>query len=266
MISIQEFKVFPSYNKSRAFDASWRVGSTDADMPIEDLRFRLDIAERESGPWLQVGEILQGVSQAYGLAPELWSNTPGRFLRLVVLSPIGTEVANSGPFTHGPSMSKKDFLEYRDQLRRENLALEKMTGIAGWVFPRISTGCPCPDCADEILGGAPDSSCPTCFGTGTRQGYLPPTKMMIDWSTKVVGTGNRGIGPQGPEEVDIKRVKVLPYPSVAAMDVIVDDATRIAYEVRKIDPVVYKVWPTASVLTVVMLSKKDPANNLQIPA
>ena len=162
-------------------------------------------------------------------------------------------------------MSKKDFLEYRDQLRRENLALEKMTGIAGWIFPRISTGCPCPDCADELHGGAPDSACPTCLGTGTKQGYLAPSKMMLDWSTQVVGSGNRTITQQGPDETELKRIKVLPYPSVAALDVVIDDATRIAYEVRRVDPVVFKVWPVASVLTVVLLSKKDPANNLVIP-
>lgn len=259
---VHDFLVLPSVRRNRAFDASWRVDVTGG--PVFVPRFQLLISETEAGPWYRVFKDPIPENSVVGIGHEIWTNTPGRFLKLQVIDP-GNNVCNeTAAMSPTPEMSRVEFLEYRDHLRRENLALEKFTGTPGFLARRIISSCPCPQCSDEILGGAPDSSCPSCLGTGILKGYHPVVPMRADWTTTPKGIGSRKQAGSGISEIQVKGVKILPFPSAANEDIFIDSATRLRYIIKNVQPVVFKVWPVAQVLTLSLLPKKDPAYKIPL--
>lgn len=262
-VTLLSFKVVPSSIKGRALDAFWTVERTE-DSPVFTPTFNFCVAETASGPWHQVLETPTTDSAIYGIAHELLSHRPGRYVRLVVFDPEDRAIYATDPMDPTHQMRRGDYLEYREQLRLENLALAKVSGFKGYLFKKIITECPC-ECADEILDGAFDSHCPYCMGTGKVGGYHPPVEMMADWSDIPKGKGQQKETKVGISEVEQKIIKLMPYPVAAYKDIWVDSVSRVRYEVVKSEPVLYKIFPTAQRVVISLLPKTDPAYKLTIP-
>ena len=262
-VKLISFKVTPSSIKSRGLDAFWTVELTEDSDPFVP-QYNLCVAETTGGTWYPVLETNTIESSIIGISHELLSHRPGRFVKLVVFDPVGNVLLETDPMDPTHRMKKEDYLEYKEQLRLENLALEKRTGVPGYLFKKIITECKC-DCADPILDGAFDSHCPDCLGTGKKGGYHAPIRMMADWSDTPKGKGNQKETKTGISEVEQKRVKIMPYPQAAFKDVWADSVGRLFYEVVEMQPVLYKIYPTAQLVVVSLLPKTDPAYKLQIP-
>lgn len=261
---ICDFKVTPSVCKSRSFDASWVVEPAPGSVNFTP-RFMLQIAETEAGEWKNVFAQPVTVTSIEGVGHKLYSHRPGRFLRLVVKDPSGKNLVVSDPMDPTHTLTRRDYLEYREQIRLENLALNKLTGFNGFLVKKVITECPCPECSDEILGGAPDSNCNVCFGTGIVQGYHCPVPMKADWSSTPKGRGKQKESKMGITEVEVKRIKTLPFPSAAFKDIWIDAASNQRYVVSNPEPVVFKIFPIAQLLTISLLPKTDPAYKIPLP-
>lgn len=260
---IHDLKVYPSHSRSRAFDVSWRVDPVGT--PFVP-RYMVKVAETEMGPWYDALPEPTEETSVQGVGSALLSHSPGRFVLLEVLDPDGRSIQRSSAMSPSPEMSRTEYLEYRDHLRRESLALEKRTGTRGFLIRRVVSECPCPECADPILErGAPDSSCRTCMGTGTARGYHPPIQALLDWSAVMKGSGNRVSTQAGFLEADQRTVRLMPFPSMAAEDIVADRATGLRHIVKRVEPVPFKVWPVAQILSVVLLPKSDPVYRIPLP-
>lgn len=261
--SLTGFKVTPSAVKARALDVFWTIEKTDLSATFVP-RFNLCISENHSGPWLKVLEEPVEAGPVLGVGHKLYSHRPGRFVRLVMVDESGDPVYATDPMDPTHQMNRQDYLEYREQLRLESLALQKKTGTPGYLFKKIITECSC-ECSDEILGGAFDSQCPLCYGTGKVGGYHPPYRMMIDWASSTKGTGNQTEQQQGISEVVRRQIKVMPFPELATKDIIADPVSRTFHEVVKVDPVLFKTFPTARIAVLSLLPKTDPVYKLAVP-
>jgi hypothetical protein len=262
-VNITEFRVTPSCIDGRALDAFWSVEATIGSEQFTP-RFSLCIGETENGPWHQVLEEFTSDTAVFGAGSRAYTHQPGRFVCLQVVDPDGNVILTSDPMdpTHG--MDRSSYLEYREKLRLENLTLEKFTGVPGYLFKKRITECEC-SCADEILGGAFDSHCPYCYGTGKVGGYHLPLAMKADWDQSPKGRGNQTEQVPGISGVEVKRFKAMPFPTMCYKDIWADGAGDLRYEVTKSDPVLYKIYPVAQIVTVTLLPKTDPAYKLLIP-
>lgn len=258
------FKVTPSSIRGRGLDAFWMLEKIDPAATFVP-RFNLCVGETEAGPWHKVLSVPTTDGSVIGVSHELFSHRPGRFVRLVVINESDQPIYATDPMDPTHQMGSKDYLEYREQLRLENLALVKQTGTPGYLFKRIITECAC-DCADEILGGAFDSQCPNCYGTGKVGGYHPPVRMLADWSGNPKGTADKQKEDKvGITEVEKRLIKTMPFPHAAYKDIWADAISDVRYEVVTVDPVLYKIFPTAQRILLSLLPKSDPAYKLQVP-
>lgn len=261
MTKVLSVEAFPSASLPGRLDVAWRAGSDD--VPAEDMLFMVQWSERDSGPWNDAFDApLEGAVSASGVGPGRRSSWPSLFVRVSALDPSGSVLASSAPASPGPAMDRKAFLEYRDSLRREGLALSKLAGTRTMVHQRPALSCPCPECSDPILGGNMDSHCPRCAGTGIDGGYFPPVEILADWSGEPEGSGTRTQGQAGPEESEARSVRMLPFPSVSSRDVLTIPGTSSVWEVEECRTVDWRVWPVARRARIRMLAKGDPANSV----
>jgi len=261
MTVVDSVEVFPSFLRHRRFDLSWRVRSDEFD--VKTLLFLAESAERESGPWISMMDApIAGISGADGAGKDSWTGVPAGFVRVAVFSPSGARLSQSSAFTYGPAMSRREILEYREQLRLENLSLEKFVGVKTLIHHRSALGCKCPECSDEILNGAPDSNCSTCFGTGMKDGYLPSIEMMADWSAEARGSGNQTMGQLGPSEAETRTIRVMPFPSLASKDLVIQSGSGTVWEVSEVSAITWKIWPVARRAVIKLLPKSDPTYKL----
>jgi hypothetical protein len=90
--------------------------------------------------------------------------------------------------------------------------------------------------------------------------------MLADWSSTPKGTaGKQKEETVGITEVEQKLIKTMPFPQAAYKDVWADAISDVRYEVVTVDPVLYKIHPTAQRILLSLLPKTDPVYKLQIP-
>lgn len=263
-VVVHHFRTCPSSCRGRALDAYWYV-EPDSTYQQFQPKYQLWLGETSTGPWHKVLLEPTEATMVIGIGAKLYSHRPGRYLRLAVLDPQGRLAHLTDPMDPTNGLQRHEFLQYREFVRLENLHLEKVSGFWGYLAKKIITECPCPDCSDEILGGAPDSSCQKCLGTGTIGGYHPAIRLRADWSSTPKSRGGKQKESKvGISEVERRAIKVLPFPIFSYDDVWVDEATGNRYKVLGSDPVNFKVFPIAQVVSISLLPKSDPAYKIPL--
>ena len=152
----------------------------------------------------------------------------------VVLVDGDRNIFYSDPQRTGSQWSKRDWRLAREIIRKENLVLEKYTGIPGYLLKRKWFGTACPECTDTYGTGEPmDSTCTTCYGTGIAGGYYDPFDYTLSLEPEKRLTK---INDQNGELMTVvtKLGRGLAYPHIQYLDVWVDSQTDQRFYIHNI--------------------------------
>ena len=226
--------------------------------------FQVQSAPTESGPWSN--ELTAPTSNlfALGLGPVLINQQAIFWFRVQVLNGSSV-VATSQPMDHRNRMIRRDYLRYREILRRKHLGFEKTPCSPGWLLRRRIYGTVCPLCTDEILNTPSSSECLTCYGTGITGGYYDPVAMRADWFS---GASPRNADTSkeeaGPTQVLKASIKLFPVPDAKSEDIWIDQGTRYRYLIEKNVPEQYGGSPIGQTLSISRLPSQHPVYSFPI--
>ena len=164
-------------------------------------------------------------------------------------------------------MERREYLRYREILRRKQLFFTKTPCSPGWLLRRRIHGAKCTVCCDEVLHSPVDSNCTTCYGTGITGGYYPLVAMRGDWSQGHVPrvTSQTAKEAPGPSQVQKARVTLFPLPDAKSEDVWIDQGTTYRYLIEKTEPEQYAGSLIGQVLEVSRLPAHHPVYNFPLP-
>lgn len=255
MVAFSSVKVCPKLGQGATggFDVYWTItGATFTPT------FQVSIADTESGPWtpLLVTKtanlfLLNAGTQRLNMQPALtWFKVgvyDGATLKL-----------ESRAMDSRNGMSRRDYLRYREILRRHRLFFDKTPCNPGFLVRRKIYGTKCNVCLDEILASPVSSECVTCYGTGIIGGYFTPFQMTADWSAGVVPrVSNTSKESPGPQQVQRTTIKLFGYPDAKSEDLWFDFGTRFFYMVETVTP---EQW-SGSVITQTLSISKLPSHH-----
>lgn len=243
------------------FDLYWEVTA-----PGFAPTFLVEEADDEVGPWTPLP--IQPGGQNFLLDASTKVLTPGvvRWFR-VTAKDGSTVLGMSPPMDHRNALSERDYLYYRELLRRWRLQLEKFSGSPGKVLRRRIYGEKCPKCTSQILQQSVSSDCQTCFGTALVGGYLPAVSMFAQWQDGPPNPATIVQAPSGPTKEQKNTILVFPVPDIKSDDVWVDSGTNYRYLVEAVTVPPKSDYRGSAVLyalTIVYQPPKNPIYNIPI--
>lgn len=124
-----------------------------------------------SDDWTDVGP--PALDAQYLLDPDkrLWGVSPALNYRVVLTTSLATYT--SPEVNADGNLSKQEWLDVREVLRKETLMLRRFTGTNGFLLRARRYGARC-SCTDASTYEVNNSSDPVCYGTGVVGGYHPP--------------------------------------------------------------------------------------------
>lgn len=264
MVIFKTITVLPNLAQgdSGGFDLAWEISGVNNFSPT----YQVYMAPTESGPWTAQLNAPTADSFALGLGTVLF-NQQALFWFKVEVRNGGTVVATSPPVDHRNRMERRNYLRYREMLRRLRLQLNKTQCQQGWLLRRKIYGTRCPICCDETIGTPSSSRCSTCFGTGLVGGYYTPIEMQADWnagSTPRVSNSTKDT-EAGPAQVQKSRIHLFPIPEAKTKDVWVDRGTRYFYEIEAHTPSSFAGNPIRQILDLTRMPTQHPVYGVTLP-
>lgn len=261
-VAFRSITVIPHFGQAPTggYDVYWQiVGATFAPT------FQVLSAETFDGTFTAVGGVTSDLF-ALNLGVQLQNMQTHSWFKIQVkngASVVATSVAMNA---HG-KMARRDYLRYRDVLRRKYLFFAKTPCSPGWLLRRKIVGAKCPVCCDEILNTPVSSTCSTCYGTGITGGYYPAVAMRADWHKGSVPhiTNKTAKETTGPEQVQKARINLFPVPDARSEDIWVDMGTRYFYLVEENMPEQFGGALIGQMLTISRLPTQHPAYNFPLP-
>jgi hypothetical protein len=261
---IRRFVALPHFDRDApgGFDFHWDVMAAGF-IP----HFQLQGREAEGEGWQDLLPSPIAEPFAAGVAPKSLSFQGDAHFRLLVLDAADDETvrASSNPIDARYQMRRRDWLFYREMLRRERLHMEKLTGLPGWLLRRIVNGPRCAECVNEITGEAMSSECPECFGTGFDGGYYDAFPLWASWDDAPPGGDATGREGSGPRELHPATAVIPAFPSAKYEDILVDRGTGMRYSVDRSESIAFRSAPVKQKLTLSRLQPAHPAYGVPIP-
>lgn len=217
------------------------VGGFDIYWAVADLTFtpafQVQMSETESGPWTDQLDPKAANTSVIGVGYQVQSQQANFWFRVQMFDGAALR-ATSPAMDQRNAMGDRDYLRYREILRRKRLFLNKTPTLPGWLLRRRIVGAICTDCCDESIQTPASSECGSCYGTGIVSGYYPEVAMRADWfSGSVPRNNNQTVKmPAGPTQVQKAKINIFALPDARSEDVWVDKGTRYAFLVEKCEP------------------------------
>lgn len=261
--SFSKLKVCPilSQGASGGFDVFWEI--TGASFTPT---FQVSMADTESGPWTALLStktanlfLLNAGTQRLNMQSAL------TWFKVGVYNGSSL-IAESWPMDARNGMARRDYLRYREILRRWRIFFDKTPCNPGFLVRRKIYGTKCPVCMDEILATPVSSECSTCYGTGIVGGYFDPFQMRADWvAGNLPRSTNTSKEVQGPQQIQKPNIKIFGYPDAKSEDIWVDFGSRYFYIVEAVNPEQWNGSVITQTLSISKLPSHHPAYNLSIP-
>lgn len=255
-VKFTSVRVVPHFEQAPdgGFDVYWSItGQTYSPT------FQVSIAPTESGPWTALLSPKTSAFSALNLDTQKLNTQPALTWFKVGVYNGSTLDAESTPMDSRNGMDRRNYLRYREMLRRWRLTFDKTPCTPGWLLRRKFYGEACPNCSDEILKTPVNSDCGVCYGTGITGGYYTPIAMRGDWSKGTVPrTINTTVKDKpGPEQVQRSVLKIFGVPDAKSEDVWVDQGTMLRWLVESVEP---EQW-YGSVVTQALTLSRLPAHH-----
>lgn len=245
----------------------WDVSSDESGTFLVDL-FR---AGGPDGPWEPVATGLRDAYNAldveFGAPPALPSNRNGReplnlfslsrelFYQVTVTPPSGPTAAfSSAPTPVEPGLDTRTRLLKRKLIRDMAVAFKRLNGVPLVVLKRKRWGERCPVCWDPVLREASMEHCPTCFGTGFRDGYWSPTRTRGRREAAAVQTQ---LTAHGESDVKYADFLILDFPRLEYKDLVIELRSDSRYEVQRVTPTELKGIAVHQKLTTSLLGRNS---------
>lgn len=255
---ISSLNIVPNVIKSSTggFDVYWDIQKTGSFTP----RFYLEIGPTELGPWAPVDNLLGYFVK--GVGPKQLNTQVEYFFRIVIKNEDTSEVVSrSVGYSAGRTLIKRDWLMYREMVRREALTLAKFNGAEFMLFKRIVNGTVCTDCVDEILQQAASNECSSCYGTGFQGGYYQQGLVQINVNADEDSKLSQQVA--GIQELSQFSGNFPGYPIVKFKDILVDTYTNKRYEILS---TIEDQFHTYNIRQTVIMSRLPPSDPCyQIP-
>jgi hypothetical protein len=101
-----------------------------------------------------------------------WGKTLDPHYRVKLITGVATYY--SEPESCDGKLSKRDWLNAREIIRKEILRHSVLTSPEGYLLKVRRYGPRCTECTDEFTEEVSKTNCPDCYGTGFQNGYFEP--------------------------------------------------------------------------------------------
>lgn len=227
------------------------------------FRYVVEWAPNESGPWTYAGEVIGANNLTVSVKERKLSNTDDIWFRLAVKSGPAT-VAFSTPVSYHINVTRKEFLQYREMIRRWNLELEKFIGSSGYLLRLKLFGEKAKN-VHPILGEPIGTEDEESFGQEYRGGYWPAVKMKVAYTDRPE-ENNQELKNQemGLSETYMTRFMTLPFPTIRANDIWVSGNNNNRFIVKKVDTLDFNGLIIKQVIDISRLPVNDPVYKIPI--
>lgn len=227
------------------------------------FKYVIEWAPNESGPWKYAGEVIGANNIVVEVKERPLSHADDIWFKLVVKSGPAI-VAVSTPASYSLETNRKEYLQYREMLRRWNLELEKFIGNTGYLLRLKLFGEKAKN-VHPILGQPIGVEDEESFGQTFRGGYWPAIKM------KVAYTDRPEEGPTqlpneeiGLSDKYVTRFMSMPFPIIKANDIWVSGNNNNRFIVKNVDTLDFNGLMLKQVVDLSRLPITDPVYKIQI--
>jgi hypothetical protein len=126
----------------------------------------------DADDWIDVGAPVVDTYMAFDLNKRVYGKTLDVHYRVKLTTSV--DVYYSKPQDSDGLLSKRDWITYRELVRKEQLRHRVQTSVRGFLLKARRYGPRCPDCTDTLTEEISNSQCATCYGTGFEFGYFAP--------------------------------------------------------------------------------------------
>jgi hypothetical protein len=230
---ITSFDICPNYFSGHTF--TWEVSAKLAAAPPWVFHLERSVAD---GPWARLSPDLDTLfAWQAPRQPVRNANDLDEWYRLVMDS-------RSGKFTSSPIgsygvLSRWDWLQAREVVRRFTLQARKKAGVPTLLWRKMTTGAKCRACVDEASGVSVDPDCKVCMGTRFVGGYHGP---YASWSVFSRRKSDKSFDPSeggvaGATDVAQHQIKTLCQPPLRKNDILVDANSSKRYIVHTVESI-----------------------------
>jgi hypothetical protein len=225
--------------------------------------FDIDWSLNESGPWSTLKTVVNVAETTVNFKDRLLSNTDPIWFRVVAKE--GGKVQDiSVPSFYNNSLNKRDFLRYREMLRRWNLELKKFSGVSGLLL-RLKTFGETADNVHPILGSPIGTEDESGLGKKFKGGYWPAIEMYVAYADAPQITPKQlSVEETGITEPDSVLFFTMPFPVIKPQDIWIASATNYRYEVRKVEEIEFRTMTIKQQVLASRLPVTDPAHKIKI--
>lgn len=253
---ITKFNVFPSI-LSGDYHLEWD-GKGDG-----TFKYIVEWAPSESGPWFYAGETIGANNLTVKVEQRKLSNTDDLWFRLIVKSGQAT-IAISTPASFTVEVDRKEYLQYREMLRRWNLELTKFIGSTGYLL-RIKLFGEKSKNVHPILGEPIGTEDEESFGQFYKGGYWPPVKMKVAYTERPEENSQKFSNEEtGLSEQYFTRFMSMPFPIIRPNDIWVSGNNNNRFIVKQVDTLDFNGLMVKQIVDVSRLPVTDPAYKIQI--
>jgi hypothetical protein len=225
--------------------------------------FDIEWGPNESGPWKTLKTVINVSDVTLKFTDRLLSNTDPIWFRAVAKE--GGRVQDiSAPSFYNNTLSKQDFLRYREMLRRWNIELKKFSGIPGFLL-RLKTFGEVADNVHPILGSPVGTEDESGLGKKFKGGYWPAIEMHVAYADAPPTTTKQlSVEETGISEPDNVLFFTMPFPVIKPQDIWVAPLTNSRYEVRKVEEIEFRTMTIKQQVLASRLPVTDPSHKIKI--
>lgn len=169
----------------------------------------------DADDWADVGAPVVDTYYAFDLSKRLYGKTLETHYRVELTSADDTYYSN--PVPCDGLLSKRDWINAREIIRKESLRHRVLTSPEGLLLKARRYGPRCATCTDARTEGVTDSNCPDCYGTGYENGYFAPLAACYA-DVGLDKTRDHRLMDRGMEKQDVIQARFIGDPQLYSYD------------------------------------------------
>lgn len=227
------------------------------------FKYVVEWAPNESGPWFYAGETIGSNGVTVKVEERKLSNSDDIWFRLIVKSG-NLVVATSTPASYTVEVHRKEYLQYREMLRRWNLELEKFIGSTGYLL-RVKLFGEKAKNVHPILGQPIGTEDQESHGQFYKGGYWPSVRMKAAYTERPEENTQKFSNEEvGLSEQYFTRFMTMPFPTIRANDIWVSGNTNTRFIVQKVDSLDFNGLIVKQIVDISRLPVTDPAYKINV--
>jgi len=261
--SFQNVRIIPHFEQGATggFDVHWAITGVSG-----AVTFQVLVADNPDGPWSPCLEQPTNQLFALNVGRILLNQQELQYFKVQIFSG-SLLLATSQSVTPRSQLDRREYLVYREMLRRVHLDFEKTPGSnPGYLLVRRIFGDKCQVCCDELLGTPVSNECSVCYGTGIIGGYYPAYEMWADWASEAPAFSDTETEQPGPIQEQQAQADIFPYPTAHSQDIWVDRGTGYRYRILRVGHETFEGAPISQNLAMIRLPAQHPAYSFPLPA